>query len=63
LSTKLLVRGGVAVTMDGKRRVVHGAGVAVQDDRITAVGPPTMFRRASARTRWSTRGDASSCPG
>jgi len=39
LSTKLLVKGGVAVTMDQKRRVIEDAGVAVVDDKIVAVGP------------------------
>jgi len=39
LTTKLLVKGGVAVTMDQKRRVVEDAGVAVADDEIVAVGP------------------------
>jgi len=39
LSTKLLVKGGVAVTMDQKRRVIKDAGVAVVDDKIAAVGP------------------------
>jgi len=39
LSTKLLVKGGVAVTMDQKRRVIDDAGVAVVDGKIVAVGP------------------------
>jgi 5-methylthioadenosine/S-adenosylhomocysteine deaminase len=39
LSTKLLVKGGTAVTMDGKRRVVHDSAVAIEDGRIVAVGP------------------------
>ena len=39
MTTKLLIRGGVAVTMDQKRRVIEDAGVAVVDDRIVAVGP------------------------
>jgi len=39
LSTKLLVKGGIAVTMDPTRRVVQGAGVAIEDGRIVAVGP------------------------
>ena len=38
MSTKLLVKGGVAVTMDPKRRVIEDAGVAVVDGRIVAVG-------------------------
>jgi cytosine/adenosine deaminase-related metal-dependent hydrolase len=39
LSTKLLVRGGVAVTMDKRRRVIEDAGVAVVDGKIVAAGP------------------------
>jgi len=39
LSTKLLVKGGTAVTMDQKRRVIEDAGVAVVDGKIAAVGP------------------------
>ncbi|HYA56624.1 MAG TPA: amidohydrolase [Nitrososphaerales archaeon] len=39
MSTKLLVKGGVAVTMDRKRRVIEDAGVAVLDGKIVAVGP------------------------
>ena len=39
MSAKLLVRGGVAVTMDSKRRVIEDAGVAVVDGKIVAVGP------------------------
>jgi 5-methylthioadenosine/S-adenosylhomocysteine deaminase len=39
LSKKLLVKGGVAVTMDEKRRVIQDAGVAVVDGKITSVGP------------------------
>lgn len=38
MSSKLLVRGGTAVTMDGRRRVIPDAGVAVHDGRISAVG-------------------------
>jgi putative selenium metabolism protein SsnA len=36
---KLLVKGGVAVTMDEKRRVIENAGVAAVDGKIVAVGP------------------------
>jgi 5-methylthioadenosine/S-adenosylhomocysteine deaminase len=39
MSKKLLVKGGVAVTMDEKRRVIQDAGVAVVDGKIAAVGP------------------------
>jgi 5-methylthioadenosine/S-adenosylhomocysteine deaminase len=39
LSAKLLVRGGVAVTMDENRRVIQAAAVAVVDGMISAVGP------------------------
>jgi putative selenium metabolism protein SsnA len=39
LSTKLLVKGGITVTMDPKRTVVQDAGVAIEDGRIVAVGP------------------------
>jgi putative selenium metabolism protein SsnA len=39
MSKKLLVKGGVAVTMDEKRRVIRDAGVAVVDGKIAAVGP------------------------
>ena len=39
MSTKLLVKGGVAVTMDQRRRVIDDAGVAVVDGKIVAVGP------------------------
>jgi putative selenium metabolism protein SsnA len=39
MATRLLVKGGVGVTMDPKRRVVEDAGVAVVDGRITSVGP------------------------
>jgi putative selenium metabolism protein SsnA len=38
LSTKLLVKGGTAVTMDPKRRVIPDAGIAVEDGEIVAVG-------------------------
>jgi 5-methylthioadenosine/S-adenosylhomocysteine deaminase len=38
LSKKLLVKGGVAVTMDEKRRVIQDAGVAVVDGKIAAAG-------------------------
>ncbi len=39
MSNKLLVKGGVAVTMDPKRRVIENAGVAAVDGRIEKVGP------------------------
>ena len=39
MSSKLLVKGGVAVTMDQERRVIDNAGVAVVDGKIVAVGP------------------------
>ena len=39
MSTKLLVKGGITVTMDPKRRVLKDAGVAIEDGRIVAVGP------------------------
>jgi cytosine/adenosine deaminase-related metal-dependent hydrolase len=39
LASKLLVKGGVAVTMDQRRRVIEDAGVAVVDGRIAEVGP------------------------
>jgi 5-methylthioadenosine/S-adenosylhomocysteine deaminase len=48
LSTKLLVRGGVAVTMDRKRRVIQDAGVAVEDGRVIAVGPADDVSRGFA---------------
>ena len=38
MSTKLLVKGGVAATMDQRRRVIEDAGVAVVDGRVVAVG-------------------------
>ncbi len=38
MSTKLLVKGGVAVTMDQKRRVIHDAGIAIEDGKIISVG-------------------------
>jgi len=39
LSRKLLVRGGVTVTMDQKRRVIRDSAVAVEDGRVLGVGP------------------------
>jgi cytosine/adenosine deaminase-related metal-dependent hydrolase len=39
LSKKLLVKGGIVLTMDEKRRVVHGGAVAIEDGRIVRVGP------------------------
>jgi cytosine/adenosine deaminase-related metal-dependent hydrolase len=39
LSTRLLVKGGVVVTMDQRRRVIANAAVAAVDGRIVAVGP------------------------
>ncbi|HUK79079.1 MAG TPA: amidohydrolase family protein, partial [Nitrososphaerales archaeon] len=39
MASKLLVKGGVAVTVDQRRRVIEDAGVAVVDGRIAAVGP------------------------
>jgi putative selenium metabolism protein SsnA len=39
LSRKLLVKGGITVTMDPKRRVVQDGGVTMEDGRIVAVGP------------------------
>jgi len=39
LSRKLLVNGGTTVTMDARRRVIHDSAVAIEDGRITAVGP------------------------
>lgn len=38
MTTKLLVKGGTAVTMDEKRRVIPDSAVAVEDGRIVAVG-------------------------
>jgi len=35
----LIVSGGIVVTMDGARRVLHDGSVAVKDDAIVAVGP------------------------
>ena len=37
--TRLLVKGGIAVTMDRRRRVIEDAGVAVIDGEVRAVGP------------------------
>lgn len=37
--TDLLIRGGVAITMDAQRRVIPDAAVAVSQGRIAAVGP------------------------
>lgn len=39
MSAKLLVKGGVAVTMDEKRRVIKDSAVAVVDGKVEAVGP------------------------
>src|ERR1700726_975243 len=35
----LIVSGGIVVTMDGGRRILHGGSVAVKGDAIVAVGP------------------------
>ncbi|MCW0216301.1 MAG: amidohydrolase family protein [Pseudonocardia sp.] len=35
----VVLRGGIVLTLDGARRVLHGQDVLVVDDRIAAVGP------------------------
>jgi putative selenium metabolism protein SsnA len=39
LPTKLLVKGGTAVTLDADRRIIHDSAVAVEGGKILAVGP------------------------
>jgi len=48
LPNKLLVKGGTAVTMDERRRVVHDSAVAIEDGRIVAVGPSDSVPRGFA---------------
>lgn len=38
MPTKLVLKGGVAVTMDKKRRVIQDAAIAVEDGEIVSVG-------------------------
>src|SRR6187402_1617136 len=40
----LLVDNGTVITIDGARRVIEGGSVAVQGDRIVAVGPSDELR-------------------
>lgn len=46
----VLVEGGTVITMDGQRRVLQPGAVAIQGDRIVAVG-----RRSDVLRRWSGR--------
>ncbi|HEX4782703.1 MAG TPA: amidohydrolase [Candidatus Sulfotelmatobacter sp.] len=48
----LIVSGGIVVTMDGARRIVHGGSVAIKGDAIVAVGPQAEVegRYQSAKT-------------
>ena len=45
----LIVSGGIVVTMDGARTILHDGSVAVKDDVIMAVGP-----RADIESRYKT---------
>ncbi|MBI1875147.1 MAG: hypothetical protein HYS05_14835, partial [Acidobacteria bacterium] len=42
----LLIRGGIVLTMDGPRTVLNPGAVAVQGERIVAVGPVDTVSRA-----------------
>jgi putative selenium metabolism protein SsnA len=43
-----MVKGGTAVTMDEKRRVIYDSAIAVEDGKITAVGPADSVSRGFA---------------
>ena len=44
----LLIKGGTVITMDGTRRVIPNGAVAIQGDRITAVGPAAELPQTAA---------------
>jgi cytosine/adenosine deaminase-related metal-dependent hydrolase len=45
----LLITGGTVITMDGTRRVIPDGAVAIQGDKIVAVGPAADLPQAAAK--------------
>jgi len=44
--SSVLVEDGIVVTMDSRRRVLHGGSVMIQDGKITGVGESASLRRS-----------------
>jgi 5-methylthioadenosine/S-adenosylhomocysteine deaminase len=59
----LLLDGGVVITMDEERTVYGSGSVAIQGDRIVAVGPRDRIRRSFAADRVIDTADALVLPG
>lgn len=51
LAADLLVRAGTVVTMDAERRVIRGGAIAIEGNRIVAVGPRSEVEAAHAAPR------------
>ena len=59
----LILDGGTVITMDGKRTVYASGAVAIEGDRIVAVGPRGRIRRSFAADRVIDTDDALVLPG
>ena len=61
--SRTLIRNITTVTMDDSRRIIEGAGILIEDDRIEAVGKGTDLEGANGSVDRVIDGAAMSpCP-